>query len=219
MYASVVGTHTKSWEREIERLTRVYGKELSTFDHLTQNRMVHYQILHAFLLFCIYIAFGIGGVKAQFTFVFLGLFWDELINYIEHYGLRRHKDESGVYESIGNVHSWSTNSSAATFRISRHSDHHAHKFRPYQILRRLDRAPYYPFEQILMMLLSLVPPMWWYLMDPMVKSIEDAKKGTANPDSWNNEMPLSEADIKRRINCKIFFAFGSILITGLLFIA
>jgi alkane 1-monooxygenase len=146
MYRSVIGTHTKSWEREIRRLTHANGKDLSAFVHLTQNRMVHYQIIHAMMLSSIYIAFGMGGVKSQFTIAFLGLFWDEMINYIEHYGLRREKDASGVYESIGYMHSWSTMSSACTFRISRHSDHHAHKFRPYQILRRLDRAPFYPFE-------------------------------------------------------------------------
>jgi alkane 1-monooxygenase len=146
MFNSVIGTHTHTWHREVERLTRANGKDLSAFVHLTQNSMVHYQIIHASMLFCIYITFGIGGVKAQFALAFLGLLWDEMINYIEHYGLRRHKDENGIYESIGYMHSWNTVSSPCTFRNSRHSDHHSHKFRPYQILRRLDRAPFLPFE-------------------------------------------------------------------------
>jgi hypothetical protein len=63
-----------------------------------------------------------------------------------------------------------------------------------------------------------MPPMWYYVMDPMVKSIEDSKKGIPNPDSWNAEMPLSEADVTRRTNAKIFFAGVSIFITGLLFV-
>jgi alkane 1-monooxygenase len=218
LFNSVIGTHVKSWAREIERLTKVNGEDLSTFVHLTQNRMVHYQIVHALMLLFIYIAFGIGGVLAQFAFVFLGLFWFEMLNYTEHYGLRRYKDESGVYESIGYVHSWSTNSSATTFRISRHSDHHAHKFRPYQVMRRLDRAPFWPFELVPMILLALVPPMWWYLMDPMVKSLEDTKKGIPNPDSWNAETPPSEADFTRRTNTEIFFAGLTFLLTGLLFV-
>jgi hypothetical protein len=52
-------------------------------------------------------------------------------------------------------------------------------------------------------------------MDPVVKSIEDAKKGIHNPDSWNNEMPLSEADITRRTNIKILFGVFTIVLTGL----
>jgi alkane 1-monooxygenase len=146
VYRGMVGTFTKSWEREVERLTKVHGKDLSTFVHLTQNRMVHYQIWHASMVLCVYMVFGMGGVKTQFAFVLQGHAFVELINYMEHYGLRRHKDKSGIYESIGNVHSWSTTSSPITFRISRHSDHHAHKFRPYQIGRRLDRAPTLPLE-------------------------------------------------------------------------
>jgi len=33
-----------------------------------------------------------------------------------------------------------------------------------------------------MLWLGACPPMWWYVMDPMVKSIDDAKKGIPNKD-------------------------------------
>ena len=59
------------------------------------------------------------------------MFWLETVNYLEHYGLRRRKDENGIYESVGYVHSWSCVASPFAFKIQRHSDHHAHKFRPY----------------------------------------------------------------------------------------
>lgn len=61
----------------------------------------------------------------------MGMFFLELINYIEHYGLQRKKDENGIYESITKMHSWNSLSSPVLFRIQRHSDHHAHAFRPY----------------------------------------------------------------------------------------
>lgn len=30
----------------------------------------------------------------------------EIVNYVEHYGLKREKDENGVYESVSVRHSW-----------------------------------------------------------------------------------------------------------------
>jgi hypothetical protein len=34
--------------------------------------------------------------------------------------------------------------------------------------------------------LAVCPPVFHYIMDPRVKSIEDAKDGIKNPDTWNN---------------------------------
>ena len=81
--------------------------------------------------------------------------------------------------------------------MQRHSDHHVHTFRPYQILRRYDKAPYVPYEQMQMILLALVPPMYMYVMDPRVRSIHDAQRGIVNEDQWNNEQPKSKADEQR----------------------
>ena len=58
-----------------------------------------------------------------------------------------------------------------------------------------------PFEYILILALAACPPVYQYIMDPKVKAIEDAKDGIPNPDSWNNETPMSEADKVRYRNC------------------
>ena len=141
-----------------------------------------------------------------------------MVNYLEHYGLQRRKDANGVYESIGCMCSWNAVSSPVAFRIQRHSDHHAHVFRPYQILRRFDKAPTMPYEYIIMLFIGLVPPLFFYLMDPRVKSINDAKSGIHNSDQWNNEQPMSDADKKRHTVVMVFLTFASICITGLLLI-
>jgi hypothetical protein len=51
-----------------------------------------------------------------------------------------------------------------------------------------------PYEYILMLYLSFVPPLFFMVMDPRVKSLRDAQNGIKNEDQWNNEMPASEAD-------------------------
>ena len=55
--------------------------------------------------------------------------------------------------------------------------------------------------------------MWYYLMDPVVDSIVDAKKGIHNPDKWNNEMPPSDADLVRYRNTKIFLTFTTLALS------
>lgn len=75
-----------------------------------------------------------------------------------------------------------------------------------------------PFEYIVMLYVALVPPLFFYLMDPRVKSINDAKDGIENPDQWNNEQPMSEADKRRHKVIMVFLAFASVGITSMLLI-
>ena len=110
------------------------------------------------------------------------------------------------------MHSWSTVSSPVGFRIQRHADHHAHSFRPYQILRRIDNAPTLPFEYIPMIFLALCPPIFKTLMDPRVDAINDFVRGKPNKNQWNNAQEPSESD-KKALNIAygyfaiIFFVF------------
>lgn len=141
--------------------------------------------------------------------------WYEGINYLEHYGLRRTKDENGIYESIAYQHSWSAHSNHVSFRIQRHADHHAHSFRPYQILRRFDKTPTLPFDYLLMYQLAFVPPLFFMIMDPRVDAINDVKKGKVNLNAWNLAQPLSEIDKKNHRIAYIYFACVFILIAFL----
>ena len=81
------------------------------------NRMTHYFILHVSMCYTIYQCFGYGGLKFQILYTIQGIFWLEMVNYLEHYGLRRQKDENGIHETITQVHSWSAVSSPVAFRL------------------------------------------------------------------------------------------------------
>ena len=64
------------------------------------------------------------------------LFWLEMVNFLEHWGLQREvigTDDNGepIYESIDGLCSWNAPASTLAFKLQRHSDHHAHGFRPY----------------------------------------------------------------------------------------
>ena len=95
----------------------------------------------------------------------------EIINYIEHYGLLRQKDENGKYERTMPEHSWNNNNIVTNlflYQLQRHSDHHAYPTRPFQALRHFDEAPELPSGYASMLLPALIPSWWFKIMDKRV---------------------------------------------------
>jgi alkane 1-monooxygenase len=112
-----------------------------------------------------------------------------MINYVEHYGLLRKKDSRGTYEPITEMHSWNSSSSPLLFRIQRHSDHHMHCYRPYQILRKIDNAPQLPYDYVNTFILAMCPPLWFRVMDARL------------PTSTDRTRKVSEAAITGYFGC------------------
>lgn len=107
----------------------------------------------------------------------------EVVNYIEHYGLLRHKAPDGRYERCAPEHSWNSNhrmSNLFLYHLQRHSDHHAHPARRYQALRHFEQAPQLPSGYAGLLLVAYVPPLWFRLMDPRVKAHYGGDLGRAN---------------------------------------
>jgi len=101
----------------------------------------------------------------------------EGINYIEHYGLQRKQDKDGKYSQVTPSHSWNAAQRISNYfllKLQRHSDHHAHAGRRYQVLRSFPNSPNMPFGYSMMVLTAFFPPIFFYLMDHRV--IEYQKK-------------------------------------------
>lgn len=102
----------------------------------------------------------------------------EVVNYVEHYGLSRSKLQDGSYEPVNPMHSWNaphTFSNAALFKLERHSDHHTYPMRPYQLLRNFKESPQLPTGYLGMISLAMFPPAFYWVMNPLVKAIDDFK--------------------------------------------
>ena len=100
----------------------------------------------------------------------------EVVNYLEHYGLRRQKLDSGRYERCQPRHSWNNNHTVTNlllYQLQRHSDHHANPTRSYQALRHFDEAPQLPTGYAGMITLAYVPWLWYRVMDPKVVTHHD----------------------------------------------
>ena len=103
------------------------------------------------------------------------------------------------------------------FRIQRHSDHHSHVYRPYQVLRKFGLAPQLPYCYVGTLLVEFCPPLWKYLMDPRIKAIHDTQKGIPNDDQWNEGQPMSAADKERDAVVQIYFTIILIVFTAAVF--
>jgi alkane 1-monooxygenase len=106
----------------------------------------------------------------------IGFLLLETVNYIEHYGLRRKKLETGSFERVQPWHSWNSNHNIGRlflFELSRHSDHHYKASRKYQVLRHFEQSPQLPYGYPSSMLLALIPPLWFSIMNPLVKKEEE----------------------------------------------
>ena len=90
-------------------------------------------------------------------------------SYVEHYGLLREQNADGTYQRCDARHSWNSNylfSNLLMLQVQRHSDHHQHPSRPYQLLRVAESMPMLPLGYPAMFLLAMIPPLWFAVMNP-----------------------------------------------------
>lgn len=125
------------------------------------------------IIFCggIFYIYGLQCLILFLLQVLGAVFYLEVINYIEHYGLRRKKLQNGAYEKVTILHSWNSPhrfSNYLFFKLQRHSDHHENSMKPYQVLLTLDESPQLPHGYIVMTLTALFPSKFFHIMDPLV---------------------------------------------------
>jgi alkane 1-monooxygenase len=137
------------------------------------------EMLQAHLIQIIFVAiigyfFGLTVTVYFLLAALMGILLLETVNYIEHYGLQRKQTGDGKYERAMPHHSWNSNhilGRLMLFELSRHSDHHYLASRKYQVLKHHEQAPQLPTGYPGSMLLSLVPPLWFWVMNRRIKEI------------------------------------------------
>jgi len=138
-----------------------------------KNEMIQFQLIQLAFLAIIGLIFGLKAVVCFFIAAMLGILLLDVVNYVEHYGLRRKEISPGRYETVGPHHSWNSNQALGRiilYDLTRHSDHHFKASRKYQVLRHLEEAPQLPTGYPGMVLLALIPPIWFKVMNPRVEN-------------------------------------------------
>jgi len=172
---SVAMTYISAWRLEAKRLKNE-GKSFFSY----HNEMIIFQLAQLSYLFLVWYFGGILLLFSAILIAVVGFLLLETVNYIEHYGLSRKKLENGRYERVQPWHSWNSNhvlGRLILFELSRHSDHHFKANRKYQVLRHFDESPQLPYGYPMSMLMSFVPPLWFAVMNPRVKSLEQEVQG------------------------------------------
>jgi alkane 1-monooxygenase len=152
-----------------------------------QNEMLWFAVLP--ILFCALLTFifsyEYGGILWQIPAFFfaqslVGFSLLELVNYVEHYGIMRRELSPGKYERVNPIHSWNSShliSNFFLFQLQRHSDHHAYAHKRYQVLNHYEESPQLPCGYSTMILLALIPPLWFSIMNQRLEH-------------WNRKAPI-----------------------------
>ncbi|WCT04735.1 alkane 1-monooxygenase [Rhodococcus qingshengii] len=163
---SVWGSLRSSWSLEKARLDRL-GKKPWTI----RNDVLHSWLMSVVLFGVLVAVFGLSVLPFLMLQAVFGFCLLETVNYLEHYGLKRRRLDSGRYERAAPEHSWNSDhicTNIFLYHLQRHSDHHANPTRRYQTLRSMDGAPNLPSGYASMIILAYVPPLWRKVMDPKV---------------------------------------------------
>ncbi|RNC88149.1 MAG: alkane 1-monooxygenase [Winogradskyella sp.] len=145
------------------------NQKLSFFS--IKNDMLWYIIIQLMYLSILGFLFGKSVLLFAILSGVVGFILLETVNYIEHYGLLRLKAKSGRYERVKEMHSWNSNhviGRIVLYELTRHSDHHYKSSKKYQVLDCHDESPQMPFGYPTSMVLAMVPPLWFKIMNKRV---------------------------------------------------
>ena len=168
---SVIGQYIGAWKLQLKLLKISKYKFFSI-----KNDMMFYVIFQLMFIYLIYFNYGITVTIYSLIISVISFLFLETINYIEHYGLSRKKDKNGRYERVKTIHSWNSNhvvGRLVLYELTRHSDHHFISSKKYQVLESIDESPQLPYGCPTSILLSMVPPLWFKIMNPRVESYQN----------------------------------------------
>lgn len=185
MMREIPGTIKRGLYHEKERL----NSKGNSFWSVHNNVLQVYVVSIAIIVLCAYL-FGANILWYVIPHHMIGWYALTQANYVEHYGLMRQKKANGRYEKTQPHHSWNTNhlwSNMALFHLQRHSDHHAHPLRPYQVLRNFDDLPSLPSGYGGCFAMAAIPSIWFKVMDPKVMDWADGDITKVNIDPKNKD--------------------------------
>ena len=163
---SVSKQYVDAWKKQFELLSIKNHSFFSIY-----NDMLWYHLIQPLYLLAILVLFSQTALLFAISVGVISFLFLECINYIEHYGLLRSKLPSGRYERVQTHHSWNSNYNIGRivlYELTRHSDHHFKSVKKYQLLETHKESPHLPVGYPASILLSLFPPLWFFVMNPRV---------------------------------------------------
>jgi alkane 1-monooxygenase len=172
------GSLRSAWGLERKRFARL-GRSPWTL----RNDVLNAWVMTLALWGTMMALFGVELLPYLVVQAFVGIWLLESVNFLEHYGMKRQKNEKGRYERVNPSHSWNSNNigtNVLLYHLQRHSDHHANPTRRYQALRDFPEAPVLPTGYAGMIVLTWVPAVWRRVMAPRVVAHYEGDISRAN---------------------------------------
>ncbi len=169
-FRSIIFSYLSAWKIANNETRKKGNKSYSA-----KNEMIEFHLIQIVFVMAIFFAFGWLTALLFLAAALQGILLLETVNYIEHYGLQRSELGDGRWERAMPEHSWNSNhiiGRVMLFELSRHSDHHYLASRKYQLLRHHDDSPQLPTGYPGMMILSLLPPAWFWVMNGRIKGLQ-----------------------------------------------
>lgn len=179
-WRSVTQGYLSAWDLEQDRLAK---KKLNPWS--LSNKMLVFHLTS--VLFVLVLFLGFSWLAGRWTwevpvfFIFqsiLAFSLLEAVNYLEHYGMERKKLPNGRYEQVTALHSWNASelvSNFFLFQLQRHSDHHWYASKRYQVLDHHPESPQLPAGYSAMILVAMIPPLWFSIMNPRLAQWKNAQ--------------------------------------------
>lgn len=172
-FRSIIFSFLSAWQIEKDRFVKKNQSHLSL-----KNEMIQFLLIQLLFLILIFLCTNFLVLCYYILSAIIGILLLETVNYIEHYGLSRNKNGAD-YERTMPIHSWNSDHQFGRLlllELSRHSDHHYIASRKYQILRSHEDSPMMPTGYPGMMLLCLIPPLWFSIMNPKIDILKRKKE-------------------------------------------
>ncbi|MFD1316062.1 alkane 1-monooxygenase [Namhaeicola litoreus] len=163
-FKSILKSYMSAWNIQLNLLNK---KNLSFLSF--KNTMLNLTFLMLFYLIVLLTLFSFVTVMIIVCSGIIGVLLLETINYLEHYGLRRNTLPNAGFERVKPKHSWNANFNfgrIVLYELTRHSDHHFLASKKYQLLDNHEDSPQLPYGYPAMMLVALIPPLWFKIMNP-----------------------------------------------------
>lgn len=142
--------------------------------NLKQKDFIKYWSMQIAIYGLVVALFGAKGLVLFTAQSLIAIFLLEHVNYIEHYGLERKKNEKVTPKHSWDCYSFLTN--VSMFNLGFHADHHSHINKDYRHLESMHESKVMPYGITIQMLVAMVPGLWFKMMNPLLEKSATSEK-------------------------------------------
>jgi alkane 1-monooxygenase len=194
---TLISQSTEGWRLETERLRRKGVAVWSLHNRVLGGITCSLTILAAATLIA-----GPAGGLAVLAAAIVGRLMHEMVNYVQHYGIVRAEGAP-----IEMRHAWDCErriSNVLFYNLPRHADHHQFAAKPFWALTAPAESPKLPYGYQTMSAISLIPPWWRAMIDPLLadwdqRLANDAERSLVRERGWALDVPARLAAERMRM--------------------